>query len=225
MTTSTTTYSSDTELFELMKTTLFTAVVGDILDTIGRTHQFLPPKIQPLLPTMRLAGRAMPALVSDVYGAQKKPFGYMTEALDQLEPGEVWVGTRIVQEVAMWGEMLTATSQHRGAVGAVVDSYHRDTAQILPRDFPVFSWGGYAQDSSVRTAVRDFRVPVEVGGVRVAPGDLIFGDMDGVLVIPQDVEAEVIEASLEKASAENLVAKAIDEGMSATEAFAKFGIL
>lgn len=216
---------TDAELFELMKSTLYTAVVGDILDTIGRTHQFLPPKIQPMQPHMRIAGRAMPALVSDVYGAQNKPFGYMTEALDQLEPGEVWVGSRIVQSVAMWGEMLTATSQHRGAVGAVVDGYHRDTAQILPRDFPVFSWGGYAQDSSVRTAVRDFRVPVELGGVRVAPGDLIFGDMDGVLVIPREVEDEVIEASLAKASTENLVAKAIDEGMSATEAFARFGVL
>lgn len=216
---------TDAELFELMKSTLYTAVVGDILDTIGRTHQFLPPKIQPMQPHMRIAGRAMPALVSDVYGAQNKPFGYMTEALDQLEPGEVWVGSRIVQSVAMWGEMLTATSQHRGAVGAVVDGYHRDTAQILPRDFPVFSWGGYAQDSSVRTAVRDFRVPVELGGVRVAPGDLVFGDMDGVLVIPREVEDEVIEASLAKASTENLVAKAIDEGMSATEAFARFGVL
>lgn len=219
------TIRTDAELFELMKDTLYTPVVGDILDTIGCTQQFLPPQIQPMQPHMRIAGRAMPALVSDVYGVQKKPFGYMTEALDQLESGEVWVGSRIVQNVAMWGEMLTATSQHRGAVGAVVDGYHRDSPQILARDFPVFSWGGYAQDSSVRTAVRDYRVPIELGGVRIAPGDLIFGDMDGVLVIPREVEDEVIEASLAKANTENLVAKAIDEGMSATEAFARFGVL
>lgn len=216
---------TDAELFELMKTVLYTPVVGDILDSIGRTHQFLPPAVRPMLPHMKLAGRAMPALVSDVYGPQQKPFGLLTEALDQLEPGEVYVSTRIVQPVAMWGEILTASAQRRGAVGAVVDGYHRDTPQVLARDFPVFSWGGYAQDSSVRTVVRDFRVPVELGGVRIAPGDLVFGDADGVLVIPRSVEDEVIEAAVEKASTENLVGTAIDAGMSATAAFARFGVL
>ncbi|MFB6610754.1 RraA family protein [Agromyces sp. NPDC056379] len=216
---------ADAELFDLMKTVLYTPVVGDILDSIGRTHQFLPPAVRPMLPHMKLAGRAMPALVSDVYGPQQKPFGLLTEALDQLEPGEVYVSTRIVQPVAMWGEILTASAQRRGAVGAVVDGYHRDTPQVLARDFPVFSWGGYAQDSSVRTVVRDFRVPVDLGGVLVTPGDLIFGDADGVLVIPRSVEDEVIEAAVEKASTENLVGTAIDAGMSATDAFARFGVL
>lgn len=216
---------ADDELFAVIKDRLYTPVVGDILDGLGRTRQFLPPAIRPLRPEMKIAGRAMPAVVSDVYGPQAKPFGLLTEALDQLEPGEVWVSTRIVQNVAMWGEILTTTAQQRGAVGAVVDGYHRDTRQVLARDFPVFSWGGYAQDSSVRTAVRDFRVAVEIGGVTVRPGDLIFGDMDGVLVVPQELEAEVIDAALTKASTENLVGRAIDEGMSATEAFARYGVL
>ena len=216
---------TDAEVFEIIRTKLYTAVIGDILDGIGRTRQFLPPEIRPLRPDMRLAGRAMPSVVSDVHGPQKKPFGYLTEALDQLEPGEVYISPRVVQPVALWGEILTATSQGRGAVGAVVDGYFRDTAQVLERDFPVFGWGCFAQDSSVRTIVADYRVPVEIGGVRVAPGDLIIGDIDGVLVVPQDVEAEVLEAALDKASTENIVCKAIDAGMSATEAFARFGVL
>lgn len=216
---------TDDELFAVIKDRLYTPVVGDILDGLGRTHQFLPPAIRPMLPTMKVAGRAMPVVVSDVYGPQAKPFGLLTEALDQLEPGEVWISTRIVQDVAMWGEILTTTAQQRGAVGAVVDGYHRDTAQVLGRDFPVFSWGGYAQDSSVRTIVREFRVPIEIGGVSVRPGDLIFGDMDGVLVVPQELETQVIDAALAKASTENLVGRAIDEGMSATEAFARYGVL
>lgn len=216
---------TDAERFALMKETLYTPVVGDILDKLGYTHQFLPPEIRPMQPHMKLAGRAMPVVVSDVYGPQKKAFGYLTESLDQLEQGEIYISSRIVQPVAMWGEILTITSQNRGAVGAVVDGYHRDTPQILTRDFPVFSWGGYAQDSSVRTAVRDFRVPIEIGGVRVEPGDLIFGDVDGVLVIPKAVEDEVIEAAITKAATENVVGKAIDAGMSATEAFARFGVL
>lgn len=216
---------TDPDLFETIRTQLYTAVVGDILDTLGRTHQFLPPEIRPLRPEMKLVGRAMPSVTSEVHGPQKKPFGFLTEALDQLEPGEVYITPRIVQPVALWGEILTATSQQRGAVGAVVDGYYRDTAQVLERDFPVFGWGTYAQDSSVRTVVSDYRVPVRVGGVLVTPGDLIIGDIDGVLVVPQEVEAEVIEAALAKASTENVVCKAIDAGMSATEAFATYGVL
>lgn len=217
--------STDAALFDLVSTRLYTAVIGDILDRMGRVHQFLPPQIRPLTPTMRIAGRAMPALVADVYGPQRKPFGLLTEALDQLEPGEVYLAPRTGAQAAMWGEILTATAQSRGAVGAVVDGYHRDTVKVLGQGFPVFSHGNYAQDSSIRTIVHDFRTPIEIGGVHVAPGDLVVGDIDGVLVIPQDVEDEVIEAALEKASTENLVRAAIEDGMSATEAFARFGVL
>lgn len=216
---------SDPELMEVIRTRLYTAVIGDILDGIGRTHQFLPPEVRPLRPEMRLAGRAMPAVVSEVHGPQKKPFGYLTEALDQLEPSEVYLCPRIVGPVALWGEILTATAQQRGALGAVVDGYYRDTSQVLRRDFPLFGWGSYSQDSSIRTIVADYRVPVEIGGVRINPGDLIVGDIDGVLVIPREVEAEVIEAALTKASTENVVCKAIDAGLSATDAFAKYGVL
>ncbi|WP_308466113.1 RraA family protein [Rathayibacter soli] len=219
------TTQSDSEFFGLITAKLYTAVIGDILDGMGHTRQFLPPEIRPLLPQMKLAGRAMPVIVSDVYGPQKKPFGFLTEALDQLEPGEIYLAPRISNQSAIWGEILTATSQQRGALGAVLDGYHRDTVQVLARDFPVFSWGNFAQDSSVRTIVADYRVPVEIGGVRITPGDLIVGDIDGVLVIPREIESEVIEAALEKASTENLVCKAIDNGMSATEAFARFGVL
>lgn len=216
---------AESDLFQLITADLYTAVIGDILDAMGRTRQFLPPEIRPLLPQMKLAGRAMPAVVSDVYGPQKKPFGYLTEALDQLEPGEIYLAPRVSHPVAIWGEILTATSQQRGALGAVVDGYHRDTAQVLTRDFPVFSWGSFAQDSSVRTIVADYRVAVEIGGVRITPGDLIVGDIDGVLVVPREIESEVIEAALEKASTENVVCRAIDNGMSATEAFARYGVL
>lgn len=217
---------NDSERFAVIRQKLFTAVIGDVLDGLGRTHQFLPPQIRPLLPEMKVVGRAMPVVVGTVHGPQKKPFGYLTEALDQLEPGEVYLASRTVAKAAMWGEILTATAQQRGAVGAVVDGYHRDTAQVLRRGgFPVFSHGCYGQDSSVRTVVADFRVPVEIGGVRVSPGDLVVGDIDGVLVVPQDVESEVIERALEKAATENSVLARIEQGMSATDAFAAYGVL
>jgi regulator of RNase E activity RraA len=112
-----------------------------------------------------------------------------------------------------------------GAAGAVVHGYSRDTQGILKLNFPTFSMGSYAVDQRPRGQVVDFRVPVEVAGVRIAPGDIVFGDVDGVLVIPQAVEAEVIERALEKVRQENLVRGAIEAGMSTVEAFARFGIM
>lgn len=218
-------WQSDAELFEIMRRELYTPVVGDILDRYGETHRFLPQPIQPLREEMKVAGRAMPALLIDVYGPQKKPFGLLTESLDDLRAGEVYVASGGEMRCAYWGELLTATSRVRGAVGAVINGFHRDTPQVLAQNWPVFSRGRFAQDSSVRTQVVDFRCPIEVGGVQVAPGDLVFGDLDGVLIIPRRLEQEVITGALEKARGEKVVRKAIEGGMSATEAFKTFGIL
>ena len=215
----------DEDRFALINDRLYTAVLGDILDQLGFYHQFLPPAIRPLVPGMRLAGRAMPVLIADAFGPQKKPFGYLTEALDALQPGDVYLARGGAQEAAMWGEILTATAQARGATGAVVHGFHRDTTHVLGQDFPLFSTGAYAQDSSARTVVRDYGVPIEVGGVALTPGDLVVGDIDGVLVIPRAVEDEVVARALEKATAENVVRAAIENGMSATEAFRTFGVL
>ena len=218
-------WHNDQELFALMKRELYTPVVGDILESLGYYHQFLPQAIQPAREEMKLAGYAMPVLMIDVYGPQKKPFGLLTEALDQLQPGEIYLASGGEMRCAYWGELLTATARMRGAVGAVLNGYHRDTPQMLAQNFPVFSRGRFAQDSSVRTQVVDYRCRIEVGGATVMPGDLIFGDMDGVLVIPRALIPEVIGKSLEKARGEKVVRKAIENGMSATEAFRTFGIL
>lgn len=167
----------------------------------------------------------MPALIADVYTIPAKPFGLLTEALDALSAGDVYLTKDGRQECAAWGEILTAAARGRGAVGAVVDSYHRDTNKILEQDFPVFSRGAYGQDSSARSVVLDYGIAIEIGAVKVSPGDLVVGDIDGVLVIPGEVEDEVLEMALVKASTENLVRLAIETGMSATEAFASYGVL
>ena len=104
------TWQTDNELFELMKTQLYTPVVGDILDGLGFSHQFLPQPVQPLLPEMKLAGRAMPVLMIDVHGEQKRPFGKLTEALDQMQPGEIYLASGGAMRCAYWGEILTATA-------------------------------------------------------------------------------------------------------------------
>ena len=215
-------WQNEDEMFALMKEKLYTPVVGDILDGMGYYHQFLPQNIRPLRDDMKLAGKAMTVLMIDVYGPQKKPFGLLTEALDQLQKNEIYIAAGGTKRCAYWGELLTATARARGAVGAVLDGWHRDTPQVLSQNWPVFSCGCYAQ---VRTQVVDFRCPIEIGQVTVHDGDLIFGDVDGVLVIPRDRAEEVLEKSLEKASGEKQVRKAIEGGMTATDAFAKFGIL
>ncbi|MGP7796851.1 RraA family protein [Sphingomonas sp. CLY1604] len=216
---------TDARLFDLIRSELYTSVVGDILDTLGLVHQFLPQPIQPMHTAMKLVGRAMPVLMIDVYGPQAEPFGKLTQALDQIEPGDVYLASGGAMRCAYWGEILTATARTRGGAGAVIDGWHRDTPMVLEQDWPVFSRGRYAQDSGVRTKVIDYRCPIEVGAVRVAPGDLVFGDLDGVVIVPRAQEAEVVERALEKARGEKTVRQAIEGGMSSTAAFAKYGIL
>lgn len=216
---------NDDELFTKLKAALYSPVIGDILDTLGFWHQFLPQPIQPLRTGMLVVGRAMPVQIADAWGKQEEPFGRMTEALDGLQPHEIYIATGGSMNCAAWGEIMTATARTRKGAGAIVNGFHRDTPKVLEQNWPVFSRGRFAQDAGVRSKVVDFRCSIEVEGVKVQPGDLIFGDLDGVVVVPQQVEAEVLEKALEKAAGEKVVRNAIESGMSSTEAFDKYGIL
>ena len=217
-------WRNDSELFELIRSTLYTPVIGDVLDGLGFYDQFLPQPVQPMREDMVVIGRAMPVLIESVLGKRPDPFAMLTQALDQIEPGEIYVTTEAL-DCATWGEIMTATAKKRGGVGAVINGFHRDTPQILEQNWPVFSRGRYAQDASVRAAVVDFRCPIYINRVRIDPGDLIFGDLDGVLVVPRVAETEAIQKALEKARGEKVVRKEIEDGMSSTSAFEKYGIL
>ena len=231
-------WADDSEMFAAMRRELFTAVLGDVLDALGFLHQFLPPAIQPLRADMVVVGRAMPVLEVDFSPAREaagqaplsqKPFGLMFEALDDLQPNEVYLATGNsaldAPQYALWGELMSTRSIRLGAAGAVLNGYSRDTHGILRLNFATFSIGRYALDQRPRGKVVDFRVPVEIAGVRIEPGDLVVGDLDGVLVIPKAVEAEAINRALEKVRKENLVRAAIEAGMSTVDAFARFGVM
>jgi 4-hydroxy-4-methyl-2-oxoglutarate aldolase len=227
-------WRNDDELFALMREQLFTAAVGDVLDTMGLQKQFLPPRLQPLQPDMVVVGRAMPVLEADYFAyaepegqaeLSRKPFGLMLRALDDLKPGEVYVATGGTPRYALWGELMSTRAQILGAAGAVVNGYSRDTKGILELGFPTFSHGRYAQDQGYRGKVVDFRVRIEMEGVAIAPGDIVFGDLDGVLIIPRAAEGEAVSRALEKVSGENAVRAAILNGMSTVEAFEKFGVM
>ena len=215
----------DRALFDEIRAGLYTPVIGDVLDAMGRLHQFLPPAVRPIDPSMVVVGRAMPVLIVDVFGPQPRPFGRLTEALDSLQEGEVYLARSARLQCAAWGEILTETARSRGGVGAVIDGFHRDTAKVLAQRWPVFSRGSYGQDAGVRASVHDYRVPIEIDGVLINPGDLVVGDVDGVLVVPQAIESEVLERAFEKVSAENVTRDAISAGMSSTEAYETFGVL
>ncbi|MBL8205568.1 MAG: RraA family protein [Blastocatellia bacterium] len=227
-------WNSDEELFALAKQELFTAVVGDVMDKMGLLNQFLPPRLQPLRDDMVAIGRAMPVLEADVFAeaeiasnnpAMAKPFGLMLEALDDLKTNEIYICTGGSPRYALWGELMSTRAMKLGAAGAVVDGYSRDTFGILHLGFPTFSSGRYAQDQGPRGKVIDFRTAIEIEGVRIRPGDIVFGDIDGVIVIPREAEEEAFTRAIEKARGEKLVQKAIEDGMSACETFATFGIM
>lgn len=210
---------------ERIKTELFTAVVGDVMDTLGLTKQFLPPQIKPLDDEMVVVGRALTVLESDVSEPKNRSFGLMFDALDDLKPDEVYLASGMSQTYAVWGGLMSTRAIKLGAVGAVLNGYHRDTPEIRSLNFPIFSWGGYAQDQGGRGEVVDYRCPLTFqNGVTVYPGDVVFGDVDGVVVIPREHEREVVDLALEKVRGENKVREAIESGMSAKEAFQKFGI-
>lgn len=228
------TWADDDELFGLIREHLFTAAIGDVLDTMGFRRQFLPPNIQPLAPDMVVVGRAMPVLEADYFAFRdpdgqtdmsRQPFGLMLHALDDLKRNEVYVATGGSPRYALWGELMSTRAGMLGAAGAVVNGYSRDTKGILELGFPTFSTGRYAQDQGYRGKVVDFRVRIEMDGVSISPGDIILGDIDGVLVLPKAAEEEAISRALEKVTKENTVRTAILNGMSTVEAFEKFGVM
>ena len=224
---------NDDHLLARVRTDLYSAVVGDILDALGRRHQFLPPAIGPLRDDMIVAGRAMPVLQADVAddeeGRRREeersgPFGLMLRALDDLRPGEVYICTGGSLPFASWGELMTTCARNRGAAGVVIDGWSRDTRGVLALNFPCFARGRYAQDQRSRGRVVDFRCTIQIGEVRIAPGDLIVGDLDGVVVVPREVEGDVLAGAFEKAQGEKRVFDAITRGMGAQEAWDRFGI-
>jgi len=227
-------WGTDAELFTLVKKELRTCAVGDVMDKMRLQHQFLPPQIRPLRQDMIVIGRAMPVLSVNVFEEKvagtanplmEKPFGLMLEALDDLHPNEIYVNTGSAPRNALWGELMSIRARRLGSGGAVLDGYVRDTKAILKMSFPVFSYGSYGQDSAPRYTVVDYRVPIEIGEVRLRPGDFLFGDIDGICVIPMEAVTEAFTKALEKVRGEKLVRKVLEAGSSAVAAFKKHGIM
>jgi regulator of RNase E activity RraA len=142
-----------------------------------------------------------------------------------LKPLEVYVTAGASPRYALWGELMSAAARARGATGAVLAGLTRDTQGILAMGFPVFCYGRYAQDQRGRGQVIAHHVQLEIDGVLVRPGDIVFGDLDGVLVIPREVEEGVIAEALERSRKEKLAKQDLVNGRLASDVFREYGIL
>lgn len=219
--------SLDPAILDKIRTNLTSSVIGDVMDSAGFRHQFLPPRLKPVGEPRILVGTAMTVLEQDIsQDDDVEPFGLMFKALDDLRTGEIYLCSGSRNPYALWGELMSSRAQALGAAGAIVDGFHRDTQGILARDFPVFSAGAYAQDQRSRGAVMDFRCALEFdNGTRVNSGDIVVADIDGVLVIPANAAPEIVAAALEKSSAEKQVQGMIEAGESTADIFERTGIM
>lgn len=209
---------------ELMRT-LNSAVISDILDDYGYRNQSLDHSIRPLQPHMKAVGRAYPVLAADIYETPEHPYNGLIASLDAIMPGDIYIVSLPSGRAAVWGELVSNAAIKRGGRGAVVEGCIRDTEKIKELGFPVFSSGYMPRDSKGRNLILQHRVPIEISGIRIQPDDLIFCDFDGIVVIPQAIEEEVIQKALNKISSENKVRDAIKGGMLVREAFDKYGVL
>lgn len=216
----------DTINLDMMRQSLYSAVVCDALDAAGYPHQSPRVSLKPMTVTQTLVGRCKTTLWADMAHPDPKPYELELAAVDACKPDDVLIAAAGGSaRSGIWGELLTTAARNQGCVGAIVDGMVRDLAKMRDMQFPIFTRGVCIYDSKDRQRVIDVDVPVEIDGVRFCPGDLVFADEDGVVVVPRAVEENVVRMAWEKVFAENAVRDAIRGGMKATEAFRVYGVL
>ncbi len=217
---------SEASLFDQLAAELYTAVISDVLDSLGFRDQAMTSDIRPTYPGARLVGRAHTLLSSDVYNIPSEPYEMEIRAIDSVPPNHVVVaGTNKSTRTCLWGELLSTATRARGGRGAVIDGHTRDVAMIERMGFPVFSTGMRPVDSLGRGRIVSYSEPVECGGVVVNEGDIVFADVDGIVVIPRLVEDEVIARARSKVQGENEMREWLLQGRTLREAYDHFGIL
>lgn len=211
-----------------LRATMFSALLSDCLDQAGFRRQAMPSRIRPLDEAQILVGRARTGAYMEVYHVEEgvNPYDLEIELIDTLKTDEIPVfACSNPARVAPWGELLSTAALVRGAAGAVMDGCVRDIKAIRAMGFPIFHGGIAPLDSKGRARVMAIDVPVECAGVTVESGDLVFGDADGLVVVPKAVEAEVLRLAAEKLRGEKDTLTALRQGTSLREVFDRYGIL
>lgn len=210
----------------MMREQLYSAVVSDALDQLGYQNQSPRVPLSPMTGIYSLVGRAKTTLWADMAHEDPRPYELELIAVDGCQPDDVFVAAAGgSHRSGVWGELLSTAAVNSGCVGAVIDGDVRDVAKIRDMQFPVFARGTCVYDSANRQRVTDVDVPVEIDRVKICPGDLVFADEDGVVIVPQEIEQKAIAAAWQKVHAENITRDAIKAGMKATDAYRKYGVL
>ena len=219
---------ADNNFLAEVRTRLYAAVLSDVLDEIGLRGQALPHTIRPLDDSLVLAGFARTGLWRDVYhvAPDENPYELEIKIIDDLRPGDVVAfGCGGTGRIAPWGELLTTAARARGAMGLVTDGFVRDIRGIRSAQFPAFHGGIAPLDSKGRGKVAAIDIPIECGGVHIEPGDLIFGDADGVVVVPRRVEEDVLSRAFDKVNSENTTRDELLKGAKLKDVFERHGVL
>lgn len=219
-------FANDTARLDWIAGALYAAVLSDACDAAGYRDRALGPDVRPLDETKVLVGRAKTVVWAPMFHVPERPYDKEIAAVDSLRPGDVFVmAVGRSQEIVPWGELLTTAALARGGRGAVLDGLVRDSAQIRRLGLPVFCTGRRPYDSCGRGIVVDYDVPLVLDGVPVSPGDLVFGDADGVVIVPRAAEDEVLRRAWAKVAGENTTRDALRAGESLAEVFRTHGIL
>jgi len=210
----------------MMRESLYAAVVADALDSLGFRHQSPRVSLPPFSGDTLLVGRCKTTLWADMYHEDPRPYELELQAVDSCQADDIVIAAAGGScYSALWGELLSTAAKNSGCLGAIVDGAIRDVAKLREMQFPVFARQTSVYDSQNRQRVIDLDVPVEISGVRFCPGDLVFADLDGIVVVPQEVESEAIQRAWQKVHDENRTRDAIRDGLKATEAYEKYGVL
>ena len=211
-----------------IRTRLFASVLSDCLDQVGYRDQALASRIRPLDEALVMVGRARTAAYMEVYQVEagKNPYALELELVDSLAADQIPVfACSNPARIGPWGELLSTAATVRGAAGALMDGCVRDVKAIRAMGFAVFHGGIAPLDSKGRGQIMAIDVPIECAGVKVNSGDLVFGDADGVVVVPAAVEDEVLAQAFEKVTGERNTLRDLKAGHRITDVFARYGIL
>jgi len=208
---------------------LYTGLVCDVLDDqlgFGNNRYMMSYEIRALRWGAIVAGRAATALAAPVHREPADPYAKEIQFIDTLSPGDVVVMTQSgAFQAGLWGGLLSTRAQKRGACGAVIDGITRDTREIIRMGFPTFIRGIAPGDSKGRVEVIEIHVPIQCAGASVNPGDVVFGDHDGVVVIPQEIAVDIVRLAEEKQAKEKKFQSELKRGVSLSKLFKKYGIL
>jgi len=223
-------HKDEKKLFEYVKSNIYVAAICDILDSLGYRNQAMHQRLRPLLPDIEECGfigraRTFRWMETD-YVVEENPYGLEIEAMDSLGTGDVAVhSTDFGGTNAPWGELMSTLAKRKGVAGCVCDSQIRDCVKIIKMGFPVYYAGIRPLDSKGRAIVQAYDVPVRCGDVLVNPGDVVYADFDGIVVIPRSVEDEVFRLAAEKVNNESLSRKELLAGKSLREVYDKYKAL